>query len=88
MKVRAYIRVAKMANGKAKVDASRSPHDRPLSSSNGEALPTVAFAIDLVVPDGLFTRAEQVIATLTIPEEQARILADVVEHTSPDEVAP
>lgn len=83
MKVRAYMRVAKMASGKAKVDAGRQPNDRPLVASNGEVLPTVAFAIDLEVPQAMFHRAEQVIATLTIPEEQVEILADVVEHDGP-----
>lgn len=79
MKTKAYIRVAKLRNGRSKVEASSRPNPEPLRDSNGYAYPTVGFAVELNLPDKLFTRHEQVLAKLSIPEDQAEILADVVE---------
>lgn len=77
MKTRVYLRVARTATGKTKVVAATKPTSRPVTDANAEPLPTVAFGIALEIPDVLFNRASQVIATLTIPEEQAVIAADV-----------
>ncbi len=82
MRVKAFIRVAKGYSGKAKIAANVRPSDEPLKDSNGYALPTVSFAIQLSIPDSLINRAEQVIAEVTIPEEQAEILAEVAEVAS------
>lgn len=85
MKVRAYLRVAKTGRGSRspyKIHASSKPDHRPLSSGYGRSetvLPTVAFAIDVDIPDKLFKQAEQVIAEITIPEDQAVIAAEVAQ---------
>lgn len=79
MKTRIYLRVAKNPSGrtKAKVQAGAKPSSVPLTDSSGYELPTVAFAIDVDLPDAAFKQAEQVIAELTIPEGQYRVAADV-----------
>lgn len=68
MKQRIYMRVAKHPNGKAKVVAGVRPSNEPLSITAGH-LPTVAFAINVEIPDEAFRQAERVIAELTISEE-------------------
>jgi hypothetical protein len=80
MKVKAYLRVAKDRNGRSRVQANAKPSQAPLTRSDGTILPTVSFAVELDVPDAMFRRAEQVIATLTIPESQAEIAAEVTER--------
>lgn len=80
MKTRVHLRVARDKRGRGKVVATLKPTDTPLYDGGNDALPTVAFAIDLDVPDVMFSRAAQVIASITIPEEQATIAADVVER--------
>jgi hypothetical protein len=80
MKVRAYLRVGYDARRrKSVVEAKAKPSTRMLRASNGNDLPTVAFAIDLEVPDEMFKQAERVIATLTIPPENATIAAEVTQ---------
>ena len=73
------MRVAKSHNGRVKIAANARPSDEPLKDSNGYALPTVSFAIQLDIPDKLIYQAEQVIAELKISEDQARIVAEVAE---------
>ena len=68
MKQRIYLRVAKHPNGKAKVTAGVRPSNEPLSITAGH-LPTVAFAINVEIPDEAFRQAERVIAELKISEE-------------------
>lgn len=82
MKVKAHIRVARGSNGKAQLAATVKPSTSPLTMANGTPLPTIAFTVEFEVPDAMFRHAEQVIATLTIPESQAEILADVTERPS------
>ena len=48
--------------------ASDRPSNEPLSITAGH-LPTVAFAIDIDIPDKAFRQAQQVIAELKISEE-------------------
>ena len=55
-------------NGKAKVTAGVRPSNEPLSITAGH-LPTVAFAINVEIPDEAFRQAERVIAELKISEE-------------------
>ena len=79
MKVVAYLRVAEGPRG-PRVEASTKPNHAPLTTGTGwkeKVLPTVAFALQLDVPDELINQAEQVIAELEIPKEQAQIAADV-----------
>ena len=80
MKVRAYVRVGKNSASARKpyrVDASASANHLPLVASTGQTLPTIAFAIDLDIPDEMFNKAEQVIAEIVIPEEAVEIAAEV-----------
>lgn len=79
MKAKVYLRVARDDRGKAKVAANVRPNDAPLTDSNNYVLPTVAFGVVLDIPDALFSRAAEIIATLTIPEDQAHIAAKVEE---------
>jgi hypothetical protein len=81
MIVKAYIRVAEGGNGKPRIIATTRSSAEPIKTQFGAALPTVAFAIEFDVPDALFEQAEQVVATVTIPEEAARpIVATVVQN--------
>lgn len=82
MKVKAHIRVAKGSNGKSQLTATVKPSTAPLTMANGTPLPTIAFAVVFEVPDAMFRQAEQVIATLTIPESQAQIAADITERVA------
>lgn len=77
MKARAYVRVAKGRSGKPIVTATARASAEPLKDPRGRALPTVAFAVELEIPDALFARAEEVIATMIIPEDAAIIAAEV-----------
>lgn len=83
MKVTAYLRVAtdersRTAQGRrTKVVASNRPSDAPIYNSADEALPTVAFAIDLDVPDAMFRRAEDVVAELKVTPRSGKIAATV-----------
>jgi hypothetical protein len=85
MKIKAHIRIGfdkKTRN--YKLEATVNPSSTPIRRGNGTDLPTVAFAVMFDVPDVMFRQAEQVIATMTIPESQARIVADVTEpETTP-----
>lgn len=82
MKTTLYIRVAKTKKGN-KVAATSKPSVEPLSgteSTRGYAkvfLPTVAFAISVEIPDSLFNKASQVVATLNITEKQSVIAAQI-----------
>ena len=80
MKVRAYIRVAK--NGyKVKVDASAKEDSQPLFLLSGYKqktfLPTVKFAVDLNIPDELFSNAAKVIGEINLALENVKIAAEV-----------
>lgn len=80
MRTRVYLRVARDKRGKARVVATAKPSAMPLvSGTPGAALPTVAFAIDLNVPDVMFNQASRVVAELTVTETSADIAAEVKE---------
>jgi hypothetical protein len=80
LKVRAYLRVAKTIGRKGyKVVATTVPSDGSLLDSSGGVLPTVGFAVDFILPDELFKRAEQVIAEVEVPVDSASISAVVRE---------
>jgi len=81
MIARVYLRVAKYSgrNADFKVDARATPNHAPLESGTGVPLPTVAFAVDMDIPEKAFKRAEQVIATIAIPEEALEIAAEVIQ---------
>lgn len=82
MKTRVYLRVARDKRGKARVVATVKPNARPLEAGGArplDFLPTVAFAVDLNVPDSMFDQASRVVAELTISEDTADIAAEVRE---------
>ena len=79
-KVRAYIRVAK--NGyRYSVDASAKANNNPLHKGGGysqkEYLPTIAFAVDLNIPDELFSKATKVIGEFNLQTNDITILGEV-----------
>ena len=80
-RVRAYIRVGK--NGyKYAIDAASKEKSAPLFKTTGyngekEYLPTVAFAVDLNIPDELFSKASRVIAEINVGLKDAVIAAEV-----------
>jgi hypothetical protein len=80
MKKTIYVRVAKYANCRKadyKVEAKTEPDQRPLIGASATVLPTVAFALELDIPESAFRSAEQVVASIQIPEEQLEIAAKV-----------
>lgn len=84
MRVKTYLRIATRKGARPIVDARATPSQSPLTQ-RGEPLPTVAFAIELNIPDAMFKRAEQVIATVDVPESAARVIADVSIAAEPQE---
>lgn len=80
MKVKAHIRVArdpKRRTASPRIVATMRPMPGPLLGHSGDVLPTVAFAVEFDIPDSMFKRAEEVIATVVIPEDQVEIAAEV-----------
>lgn len=79
-KVRTYIRVAKQGY-KYRVDAGTkenvTPLHRPVPFNQKEFLPTVYFAVDLNIPDELFSKASRVIAEINVGLKDAVIAADI-----------
>lgn len=74
-----YLRIAKNTSRKGGilVDASNKPDNTPLARlvgyKNKEYLPTVSFAIEMNLEDGLFKKAEQVVAKLNLKSEDVVI---------------
>jgi hypothetical protein len=77
MKVTAYVRVARTRTGKPTVDAGPRPTDEPLKDQHGKALPTVAFALKLDVPEERLRAAEQVLAEIEVSSDEAEIVVGV-----------
>lgn len=81
MKVKVYMRLGKRTRrskyGPAVVEAGVKPSLKPLSENNGTILPTVAFAVELDVPDSAFEQAEKVIAEIEVDEQSFDIAAEV-----------
>jgi hypothetical protein len=61
-----YLRVAATARG-FRAAATTRPNESPLVDSNGDALPTVPFAIRVNIPAELWRYHERVVAELTLP---------------------
>lgn len=73
------MRIAK-SNGKGHVavKASTKPDYSPIEgarygSGRGTFYPTVAFALDIDVPDEAFKKAEQVVAKLNLTNEEVKV---------------
>ncbi len=78
MRIRAYLRVAQDEGARKpyKIEVDSAPNHQPLFKQGYRSktfLPTVSFAVDLNLPDDAFTRAANVIASITVPEEQVDI---------------
>jgi hypothetical protein len=56
----AYLQIGRKRNGSFKVKASSKP-----SHALVDGLPTVSFALDIVIPDEAFRHAETVIARIS-----------------------
>lgn len=69
-----YVRVGKHPRGgKAKVVAGQRPSHLAVVDSSGNPMPTVAFALELKVPDHLFSQAQRVLATIEVGEENVTV---------------
>lgn len=80
MIVRAHLRVAKHPRGgKHKIAVSTRPSPSPLTDSSLNAMPTIAFAIDLNIPDEMFVQAQRVVATIDVSADDVTIPVKLVQ---------
>lgn len=74
MKQRVYLRIAKHPRrGQVKVQAGIKPSDAQLVDSARNPMPTIAFAVDVNIPDDMFTKAQKVVAELDVTAEDVKI---------------
>lgn len=78
MKTKIYLKVAKSIRKGMLYKASSKPDYSPIESAKyynkrGVFLPTVAFAIEIDIPDESFKRAEKVVAQLNLKENDVEI---------------
>lgn len=74
MKQTVYLRIAKHPRrSHVKVTAGTKPNDAQLSDSAGNAMPTIAFAVDVNIPDDMFKQAQRVVAELDVTAEDVQI---------------
>ena len=80
MKTKIYLRIANpTGRGKTTVKASMKPDYSPIEGvknwkqKHGTFYPTVAFAIEIDIPDESFKRAEKVIAQFNLEESKVKI---------------
>lgn len=81
MKYPIYLRVAKTESRNGyKVSASTKPNNEPLNSGsyNTEWFPTVAFKVNIDIPDELFNQASRLVAELTVGMKEAKISGEIV----------
>lgn len=80
MKTKVYVRVGKSNNrtsrGRTYVDASKKVNHEPLYNASG-AVPTIAFALDIEVPDSLFSNAERVAAEVKVTAKRSTVNVEV-----------
>ena len=79
MKTKIYLKIARGVRG-VKVSASNKPSNAPFAEKSyrgDKYFPTVAFAIELDIPDELFKTAEKTIASVVVGLKQANIAAEV-----------
>lgn len=81
MKIKTYMRVARTDAGRTKITANSRPSDEPLKDTSGNALATVAFAVEFTVPDEAFRRARQLIARVEV--QSPELLATVAQIEVP-----
>lgn len=74
MKQTLYVRAAKHPRGgKSKVVTGTKPSHHALTDSSGNAMPTVSFAVELNVPDELFSRAQRVVASIDVDAQDVTV---------------
>lgn len=84
MKYTIYLRVAKTTGRKGyKVSAASVPNNEPLNNGqlsyrNGEFYPTVAFAVNVDIPDEMFNQAARVIADLNVAMKEAQVTTEII----------
>jgi hypothetical protein len=82
MKYPVYLRVAKTDSRKGyKVAASGTPNNEPLSNGQKWALrwyPTLAFCVNIEIPDELFEQSQRVIAELNVGMKAAQVTSEIV----------
>ncbi|MDO9413819.1 MAG: hypothetical protein Q7T81_14725 [Pseudolabrys sp.] len=82
MKSTIYLRIAKNDGRKGyKVAASTEPNSAPITSKDyrGEIFyPTVAFGVEINIPDELFEQASRVVAQLDVAMKGARVTGEIV----------
>lgn len=81
MKFPVYLRIAKTDTRKRyKVAASTDPNNEPLNSGGYGVVwhPTVAFAVNVEIPDELFNQAGRVIAELNVSMREAMVSSEIV----------
>lgn len=78
--VKVYLRVGKARTGSTRgrlyTSASTKVNHEPLTNAQG-FVPTIAFAVNIEIPDHLFNNAEKVIADLKVTSSKADICAEV-----------
>lgn len=82
MKIPVYLRVAKTDGRKGyRVTASATPNHEPIWSEayrNGRTYhPTIAFAVNLNIPDEMFDSAERVVAELNVAMKDAEVSTEI-----------
>lgn len=80
MKAKVYLRFAQSETKGFLVRAGNSPSADPIITpreGKDVALPTVAFAVVLDIPDAAFRRAEAVLAEIEVPEGAISVSAQV-----------
>lgn len=81
-KIRVYLRIGDTPR-KYKVSANTSPNHEPIwttsygSAGNRLYHPTVAFALDIVLPDDAFAKAKQSLGEVVIPDDALDVAIDV-----------
>jgi hypothetical protein len=81
MKYPIYLRVAKTNSRKGyRVTAGITPNNEPLNSGsyNTEWYPTVAFAVNIEIPDELFNQASRIIAELNVAMKEAQVSTEIL----------
>lgn len=74
MKQTIYVRVGKHPRGgKSKVMTGSKPSHHAVTDSSGNPMPTVSFAMELDVPDELFSQAQKVVASIKVGAEDVTV---------------
>lgn len=74
MKQTLYVRVGKHPRGgRSKVMSGSKVSHHPVTDSQGNPMPTVSFALEVEVPDELFTQAQKVVASIDVTAQDVTV---------------